>query len=192
MRWLSKFFGFNEPPKEVVSSQDTTAPKEVVSSQDTTGPKVIVLHNEIEGFSILEPIMVHTPDKTLLVFEIMEDEEISDAAFPDHYVLIFSGVTHASMGAPNDEALGGHPLAKYGLRWYQFHVVEQSPLIAELERRNRVHHSHSAALFEGYQHFIITFQGETFEVVCREYNKQIVGGMSTKEVIMEQLKLLSL
>ena len=43
--------------------------------------------------------------------------------------------------------------------------VEDSPLIAQLERRNRVHPYHSAEHLKRYRHWIITFQDDTLEVV---------------------------
>jgi len=39
----------------------------------------------------------------------------------------FHGVQSRSFGAPNDEAFQGHPLAKFGLRQYEFARVENSP-----------------------------------------------------------------
>src|SRR5690242_13177953 len=59
-------------------------------------------------------------------------------------ILRFEGVLYYGIGYPNDEALGGHPLYENGLGFYDFQVVENSPLIADLDRRNQVHNRHVA------------------------------------------------
>ncbi len=43
--------------------------------------------------------------------------------------------------------------------------VEDSPLVAQLERRNRVHPYHSAEHLNRYRHWIITLHDDTLEVV---------------------------
>lgn len=83
-------------------------------------------------------------------------------------ILHFEGVLYYSMGYPNDEALSGHPLYKNGLGFYDFYLVENSPLVAELDRRNEVHRQHVAgAYIKRFRHWIITFHDETLEVVAR-------------------------
>lgn len=68
---------------------------------------------------------------------------------------------------PNDEAHGGHPLAKYGLGFYGLFEVENSPWIEEMIVANRVHPRHSDSLFSGYKHYIACFKDIKFESVCR-------------------------
>lgn len=70
-----------------------------------------------------------------------------------------------TFGAPNDEALGGHPLARVGLQPYAVHEVYGSALIRELERRNSVHPGHNRASFLDRRHFVFTFQDSTLECV---------------------------
>jgi len=81
----------------------------------------------------------------------------------------FLGVRAFYLGSPNDEALKGHRLWGRGLDFYSFQEVIHSDWIAELERRNRVHSSHSMKLFEGLRHFIITFKEQTLECVARTF-----------------------
>jgi hypothetical protein len=82
-------------------------------------------------------------------------------------VLHLDGVLYYSMGYPNDEALNAHPLYANGLGFYGFYVIEHSPLIAELDHRNQVHQRHVAgAYMRRFRHWIITFHGETLEVVA--------------------------
>jgi hypothetical protein len=83
-------------------------------------------------------------------------------------ILHFEGVLYYAMGYPNDEVLNAHPLYANGLGFYGFHVVENSPLIADLDRRNQVHERHVAgAYMKRFRHWIITFHDETLEVVAR-------------------------
>jgi hypothetical protein len=72
-------------------------------------------------------------------------------------------------GSPNDEAIGGHPLIKFGLKPYQVHRIENSPWIAELERRNTSHPRHDKDQFlKDLVHYVFTFQDSTFECVVHE------------------------
>lgn len=83
-------------------------------------------------------------------------------------VLHFEVVLYYAMGYPNDEALDGHPLYKHGLGFYGFYLIENSPLIADLDRRNEVHRQHVAgAYIKRFRHRIGTFHDETIEVVAR-------------------------
>ena len=73
--------------------------------------------------------------------------------------------TYFAFGAPNDEALGGHPLARVGLRHYSVHEIQTSALISELERRNSVHPRHDRASYLDKRHFVFTFQDSTLECI---------------------------
>ncbi|OCX53584.1 hypothetical protein BEL04_04630 [Mucilaginibacter sp. PPCGB 2223] len=68
-------------------------------------------------------------------------------------------------GYPNDEALGAHPLAKFGLKWYSFFEVENSPWIEELKVANRVHHRHEDSLYKDRKHYTVTFKDVTLDVI---------------------------
>lgn len=59
-------------------------------------------------------------------------------------------------GPPNDEALDGHPLYAAGLEHYAFAEVLESPWIATLEQRNRVHPDHNPTRFSHLRHFVLT------------------------------------
>lgn len=83
-------------------------------------------------------------------------------------ILHFASVLYYAFGYPNDEVLNTHPLYANGLGFYDFHAVENSPLIADLDRRNQVHRRHVAGAYAtGFRHWIITFHDETLEVVAR-------------------------
>lgn len=73
------------------------------------------------------------------------------------------------LGAPNDEALGGHPLYGNGLTFYTVHRVDESSWIAALERQNSVHDRHNRTQFlENKVHYIITLEDSTLECVVTE------------------------
>jgi hypothetical protein len=42
-------------------------------------------------------------------------------------------------GSPNDKALGGYPLTKFGPKYYRVNRIENWPWIAELDQRNSIH-----------------------------------------------------
>ena len=49
------------------------------------------------------------------------------------------------------------------------HEVRNSALVAEYERRNRVHPHHKPERFDSLTHVIITFHDETLECLCRSW-----------------------
>jgi hypothetical protein len=84
-------------------------------------------------------------------------------------VIRFPLCTYLIFGAPNDEALGGHPLSTNGLQFYSVHEVLHSSLIQLLEHRNAVHPRHSRDDFvRTKRHYIFTFQDSTLECVVDE------------------------
>lgn len=83
--------------------------------------------------------------------------------------VIFDGVYHVSLGPPNEEALGGHPLYGAGLEYMSAHEVRSSAVVAEFERRNRVHRHHKPERFDALTHMVITFHDETLECLCRSW-----------------------
>jgi hypothetical protein len=84
----------------------------------------------------------------------------------DRYAVVrFPLYTYLAFGVPNDEALGGHPLARVGLRHYAVHEVQGSALVRELERRNSVHPRHDPSSYLDQRHFVFTFQDSTLECI---------------------------
>lgn len=97
-------------------------------------------------------------------------------AEPDHpgfkmktAVLKFRLMTLVRFGYPNEEALRGHPLHRYGLKLYRFHIVENSPLIDEMSSQNKKVFPQAVPTGRiKSSHWIITFHDETLEVVADE------------------------
>jgi len=84
-------------------------------------------------------------------------------------IAYFPLVSSVQFGAPNDEALGGHPLSGRGLKHYSVHKIRDSSRIQALERQNAVHPQHDKVRYlAGRKHYIFTFHDSTLEVVALE------------------------
>jgi hypothetical protein len=91
----------------------------------------------------------------------------------------FHGLDAHYFGAPNDEAFHGHPLAKFGLKPYEFARVENSPWIESLRVMNSVHPYHRDEAFAELQHFVLPFHDTTFECVAQGYTVETADGDAT-------------
>ncbi len=81
------------------------------------------------------------------------------------------------MGAPNEEAISGHPLADRGVEAFAAFEVKQSSWIRTLERMNSVHPYHDRNRFlESKRHFIFAFHDSTFECIANGFDVSIVNG----------------
>ena len=112
-----------------------------------------------------DPLLIQTDHEAFLILEPYQDDQ-------DRRLVVFEWVRcrGALLGGPNDEARSGHRSWQKGLSdclWAA--EVTNSAWLARLERENRVHHRHSAALFAGYRHFILMLKDSTFEVLAKSY-----------------------
>ena len=71
-------------------------------------------------------------------------------------------------GYPNDEGIGAHPMAEFGLRWYEFYRVSNSTWIKELKEQRP---AATYDFFKDLEHYIITFKDVTLDVVGRGYEE---------------------
>ena len=109
---------------------------------------------------VAEP-RIFADESSLSIRYRTSDETVAIIRFPHCSYVVF--------GAPNDEALDGHPLAKRGLKYYTVHEIRNSSLIQELERRNSIHPRHNRDSYIKYKrHYIFTFQDSTLECVVNE------------------------
>jgi hypothetical protein len=108
--------------------------------------------------------VVYASDGTLAVayYTTPADDAVALISFTMPHVHLF--------GAPNDEALDGHPLYERGLTFYAAFEVRDSSWLRSLERMNRVHMFHDPARFAVYRHFIITFHDTTFECIAEGFS----------------------
>jgi hypothetical protein len=123
-------------------------------------PTVVLLDSWPQPSSSPEAIVFATETKLFLRYSTANDESA---------IIQFPLVKTFQFGSPNDETLGGHPLAKLGLKYYSVHRIENSPWIAELERRNSMHPNHNKDRFlKDTVHYVFTFQDSTLECVVNE------------------------
>lgn len=106
-------------------------------------------------------------------------------------LLHFDSPQQMKYGSPNDEARGGHPLSKYGLGFYGFFEVENSPWIKALMVGNRVHPRHSDSLFDGMKHYIVCFKDVMLEVACDSYEERQMPVAEFISLVNEQLDCLT-
>jgi hypothetical protein len=133
----------------------------------------------------------NAPDSVLLAGDVGATVLALEAHFDDSdrrcVVLVRSGCRYASMTPPNDEALVGHRLWESGLRgtlWAG--VVRDSELVKALERQNRVHPMHSAALFDGLTHYVLPLKECVVEVVARGLAVQRVAGTTVEAAVQSR------
>jgi hypothetical protein len=143
---------------------------------ESSDERVIVLADWPQPAAGAPEPRILADDISLSIRYRTDNEAIAVIRFPLCNYLIF--------GAPNDEALGGHPLTNRGLTYYSVHEVHDSSLIHLLERRNSVHPRHDRRAFlEDKKHYIFTFQDSTLECVVNEgkWWKPIIAVCKTEE-----------
>lgn len=146
----------------VVNGDDQAYPLEGLPEPCPGAPLPMVLsneHNITVAYRIATPPEPDWDGTTVRV--VGRDTEPEFLA-----VAIFRGYHSYYMGAPNDEALQGHPLADRGLASYAAFDIRPSSWIKSLERMNSVHPNHDPERFENYYHFVVAFHDTTFECVA--------------------------
>lgn len=119
--------------------------------------RAIVLYGWPQPAVVAEP-RICADDSSLLLRYLTAEDRIVVVRFPLY--------TYATFGAPNDEALAGHPLYRRGLKHYSVHEIVGSSVIEMLERRNSVHPRHDRDSFlRDRKHYVFTFQDSTLECV---------------------------
>jgi hypothetical protein len=91
-------------------------------------------------------------------------------------IVEFLHCTSARFGAPNDDALDGHPLHKHGLEAYRTHVVENSEWTAELQRIDGIDPRHRPESWQRKKHYLLTFHDNTFEAVAESFKVERFEG----------------
>ncbi len=93
-------------------------------------------------------------------------------------------------GAPNDEALHGHPLFGRGLTFYSVSEIMNSSWVRGLQHMNSTHRNHHPEFFADLRHFIFTFHDSTFEAVAKgiEVDTMIGSIRAARTVISKKLE----
>ena len=143
--------------------------------------------------SIGAPLPVVLADEwQVLVVYLLEDRDpdwdgttvrvVNSASAGVVAIAHFSGVWATQFGAPNDEALDGHPLFAHGLRPYGAFTVEPSSWKAELVARNTVHPYHDPSSFQALTHYVLTFHDSMFECLARSVEFEVSAGSISETV----------
>lgn len=128
-------------------------------------------------------IAVIYTDRLHLIYSIDPQDDANLFA-----VIAFKGAIHHTVGWPNDEALAGHPLFKFGLMNYAAHIVENSPDLALLREKNELGTGLASSYFEKLNHWIFTFPDCTVEVFAEDAN--LVGTIESLHLNDALLQLL--
>ncbi|MBA1139081.1 hypothetical protein [Mesorhizobium neociceri] len=123
---------------------------------------------------LLIAYIAHSPDPE---FDGANPRSISSVT-GDQSIAILTADSYLALqfGPPNDEVISGHRLYGLGLKPYSAFEVLNSSWIASFEKANRVHSSHTPALFSGYRHFILTFHDSTLEFIARSFSVNLHQG----------------
>src|SRR5688572_14840014 len=95
-------------------------------------------------------------------------------------------------GSPNDESMGSHPMAKYGLGFYGLFEVKNSFWIIELRNGNRIHPRHKDEDFSNYKHYIARFKDVTLDVVSSGFKEIQMTKNEILALLEEQLNYLKI
>jgi hypothetical protein len=76
-------------------------------------------------------------------------------------------------GIVNDEAAEGHPLYEKGMKVYAAHKIENSSWITELKAIHKVHPYFSELKWSKYNHYLLFFHDEIFEIIATDYRIQL-------------------
>ena len=129
---------------------------------DVGAPMPIVLSNEFDVYlTFYKHIPIPGWDGSTINVRTAEDSGVVTVKFEKYRQFKF--------GSPNDEAIGGHPYASFGLRPYAIQEVLNSDWVEFLRKQNSIHPSHDDKWFESSRHFIFFFHDTCFEIVCDKY-----------------------
>ncbi len=131
------------------------------------------------------PVVLADEHRVLLAYLVSEHASNWDGTYvnvvsPDTdgtiAIVTFSRCSIHMFGPPNDEAFGGHPLAKRGLRPYSVSEIHNSSWRKLRIKMNRVHSRHSDAMFSDLRHFIFAFHDSTFECLATSFTVSMFRG----------------
>lgn len=145
------------------------------------------------------PMVLADEDRVFLAYRVSEPDPHWDGSYtnivsPDTSgtiaIVSFNRCSVHMFGPPNDEAFGGHPLAKRGLRPYAAWEVHHSSWLALRIKMNRIHPRHSDRLFSDLRHFIFAFHDSTFECLAKDFTASLFRG-SMNDAVARMAALLA-
>jgi hypothetical protein len=93
-------------------------------------------------------------------------------------------------GFPNDETIGAHPMAKYGLGFYGLFEVLNSPWIIEIRNSNRIYPMHNENKFDDYKHYIARFKDVTLDVICSKLEELQLTKEQLNEIVNKEIEFI--
>jgi hypothetical protein len=127
-----------------------------------------------------EPFIVASDRRLILAYPIAEaDFERFGPFDPDDdpfCAVLFPDAAFHRLGPPGDSDLEIHPLATQGLTGYSVHEVVNSSLSVEIAA--------VASTAPALRHFVITFDGSTFECVASDVT--VVGVFGAGEIAIRE------
>lgn len=154
-----------------VDEHDEVVPLVDVPSQDVGAPLPTIIADDYR--LVLEYLMpIEDPNWDGTYVNVVTTDTKGSVA-----LIRFQHPYAHMMGAPNEEAISGHPLADRGLEAFAAFEVKQSSWIRILERMNSVHPYHDRQRFlELKRHFIFAFHDSTFECIANSFDISILNG----------------
>ncbi|CAB3751227.1 hypothetical protein [Paraburkholderia solisilvae] len=135
-------------------------------ASDTQPRDVAVLLNAVPhpAADASEPFVVANERQVAVAYRIDETEFERFGPFAEgddpFCAVVFSEAAFHQFGPPNDDDLDAHPLAQHGLRRYCAHEIENSSLVLDTWGQ--------ASAADGWRHFVLTFQDNTYECVAAD------------------------
>lgn len=93
-------------------------------------------------------------------------------------------------GYPNDEAMGAHSMAKYGLGFYGLFEVVNSPWIIEISDSNRIHPPYNANIYSEYKHYIARFKDVTLDVISTKMEELQLTKDQLMEIVNKEIEFI--
>jgi hypothetical protein len=94
-------------------------------------------------------------------------------------------------GFPNDEVIGAHPMAKFGLGFYGLFDVINSPWITHIRDSNRIHPRHNDNMFTDYKHYIARFKDVTLDVICKKMEEIQLTKEQVIEIVNKEMEIIT-
>src|SRR5262245_42689194 len=123
-------------------------------------PRVVLLHDWPPPDTVTPAVVVRAESKLIVSYGTSGEQTV---------IVTFPRPSAVKVSLTNDEALSGHTLYEYGLKYYSVHKIENSPWLGELERINASHDRHDRRRFlEGKVHYLFALKEETVECIVVE------------------------
>lgn len=108
-------------------------------------------------------------ENSLLLGYFLQERQQDHGLEPPCLLVRFQRPYAHYLGAPNEEAISGHPLAERGVTPCAAFEISESSWLQDLERMNSVHPYHDLRQYSQFRHFIFVFHDSTFECIAESF-----------------------